>query len=92
MRPKIIRIPKKFHEAPFPFESIPLTQFGPMTQPDPPPKFPETPQPAKPRINTQIHRRQKAKAVPPMKDEWDDQSTTPPDLRTPSSKMKKNSK
>jgi hypothetical protein len=45
--------------------------------------------PKKPRINTQIHRRQKAKAVPPMEDEWDDQSETPPDLRTPSSKMKK---
>jgi hypothetical protein len=47
--------------------------------------------PKKPRINTQIHRRQKAKAVPPMKDEWDDQSEAPPNLRTPSSKMKKKS-
>jgi hypothetical protein len=57
-----------------------------MTLPDPPEK---PPGPAKPRIQTQIHRRQKAKAVPPMKDEWDDQSKTPPNLRTPSSKMKK---
>jgi hypothetical protein len=62
-----------------------------MTKPDPPERSPEMPPPAKPRIQTQIHRRQKAKAVPPMEDEWDDQSTTPPDLRTPSSKMKKNS-
>jgi hypothetical protein len=60
-----------------------------MAKPDPPPKSSEPRQPAKPRINTQIHRRQKAKAVPPMEDEWDDQSETPPDLRTPSSKMKK---
>lgn len=60
-----------------------------MTQPEPPKKSSEPARPAKPRINTQIHRRQKAKAVPPMQDEWDDQSTTPPDLRTPSSKMKK---
>ena len=60
-----------------------------MTRPD----RPEKPQgPAKPRIQTQIHRRQKAKAVPPMKDEWDDQSETPPNLRTPSSKMKKSPK
>ena len=63
-----------------------------MMQPDPPEKSPKAPSPAKPRIQTQIHRRQKAKAVPPMEDEWDDQSKTPPDLRTPSSKMKKNSK
>jgi len=63
-----------------------------MTQPDPSKKLPEFGHPAKPRINTQIHRRQKAKAVPPMKDEWDDQSETPPNLRTPFSKMKKNSK
>jgi len=60
-----------------------------MPQPDPPEK---STGPAKPRIQTQIHRRQKAKAVPPMKDEWDDQSETPPNLRTPSSKMKKGPK
>ena len=41
------------------------------------------------RIQTQIHRRQKAKAVPPMQDEWDVESPSPPDLRTPDSKMKK---
>jgi hypothetical protein len=43
----------------------------------------------KKRIQTQIHRRQKAKAVPPMQDEWDVESPSPPDLRTPNSKMKK---
>ncbi len=43
----------------------------------------------KKRIQTQIHRRQKAKAVPPMQDEWDVESPSPPDLRTPDSKMKK---
>jgi hypothetical protein len=63
-----------------------------MTQPDPTEKSPEALGPTKPRIQTQIHRRQKAKAVPPMKDEWDDQSKTPPNLRTPSSKMKKSPK
>ncbi len=43
----------------------------------------------KKRIQTQIHRRQKAKAVPPMQDEWDVESPSPPDLRTPDTKMKK---
>ena len=43
----------------------------------------------KPRIQTQIHRRQKAKAIPPMKDEWDSDSPTPPNLRTHESHMKK---
>jgi len=62
-----------------------------MKQPDSPKQSRAPAGPAKPRINTQIHRRQKAKAVPPMKDEWDDQSETPPNLRTPSSKMKKKS-
>jgi hypothetical protein len=42
------------------------------------------------RIQTQIHRRKKGKAVLPMKDEWDDQSQIPPNLRRPSSEMKKN--
>jgi hypothetical protein len=60
-----------------------------MTQPDSPEKSLGTPKPIKPRINTQIHRRQKAKAVPPMEDEWDAQSEAPPSLRTPSSRMKK---
>jgi len=59
------------------------------TQPNP--EDASTP-PRKPRIQTQIHRRQKAKAVPPMEDEWDAQSETPPNLRTPSSKMKKSPK
>ena len=45
---------------------------------------------SKPRIQTQIHRRQKAKAIPPMKDEWDSDSPTPPKLRTHESHMKKN--
>ncbi|KPK18638.1 MAG: hypothetical protein AMK69_24715 [Nitrospira bacterium SG8_3] len=49
-----------------------------------------SPSPPK-RIQTQIHRRQKAKAVPPMQDEWDVESASPPDLRTPDSKMKKSS-
>ena len=44
----------------------------------------------KPKIQTQIHRRQKAKAIPPMKDEWDSASPTPPNLRTHESHMKKN--
>ena len=57
-----------------------------MTPSDLPEKSPDPP---KARIQTQIHRRQKATAVPPMKDEWDDQSNTPPNLKTPSSKMKK---
>ena len=57
-----------------------------MPQPNLPEKSSNS---AKTRIQTQIHRRQKAKAVPPMKDEWDDQSKVPPKLRTPSSKMKK---
>jgi hypothetical protein len=47
-----------------------------------------TPGPRK-RIQTQIHRRQKAKAVPPMENEWDVKSPSPPELRTPDSKMKK---
>ncbi len=51
--------------------------FLQMTRPDSPEKSPVTPRPAKPRIQTQIHRRQKAKAVPPMEDEWDDQSEHP---------------
>jgi hypothetical protein len=42
------------------------------------------------RIETQIHRRKKAKAVPPLEAEWDVQSGSPPsDLRMPSDKMKK---
>lgn len=49
-----------------------------------------SPSPGK-RIQTQIHRRQKAKAVPPMQDEWDVDSPSPPDLRTPEAKMKKSS-
>jgi len=60
---------------------------------------PDTPQPApkdvstsgKPRIQTQIHRRQKAKAIPPMEDEWVSDSPSPPNLRTPRSHMKKSS-
>lgn len=58
----------------------------PQSDPDPV----SSPSPKK-RIQTQIHRRQKAKAVPPMKDEWDLESPSPPDLRTPDSKMKKSS-
>ena len=57
-------------------------------QPDHIPK-PSLSSSSKERINTQIHRRKKAKAVLPMEDEWDVQSETPPKLRTPSSNMKK---
>jgi hypothetical protein len=68
-----------------------LSPFGyDMDRPDTPqPISKEASTPGKPRIQTQIHRRQKAKAVPPMEDEWDAQSKNPPNLRTPSSKMKK---
>ncbi len=43
----------------------------------------------KPRIQTQIHRRKKAKAVPPLHDEWDSQSPDPPQLKTSNAHMKK---
>ncbi|GJL54276.1 MAG: hypothetical protein NPIRA02_14080 [Nitrospirales bacterium] len=45
----------------------------------------------KKRINTQIHRRSKAKAVYPLSDEWEDSSSSAPpkQLRMPSSNMKK---
>ncbi len=58
----------------------------------------ENPGPSKPtsstdpkrRINTQIHRRSKAKAVYPLSDEWEDTSSLPPkQLRMPSSNMGK---
>lgn len=49
----------------------------------------DSPAPKK-RINTQIHRRSKAKAVYPLSDEWEDTSTLPPkQLRMPSTNMKK---
>ncbi len=42
------------------------------------------------RIQTQIHRRQKAKAVYPLTNEWEESGLTPPKgLRMPSEKMKK---
>lgn len=42
------------------------------------------------RIETQIHRRRKAKAVPPLEAEWDVESNQPSShLRMPSDKMKK---
>ncbi len=80
----------KILDVSFPM-TVPILIFL-MTQPDKRPKSLEVPGTTKPRIQTQIHRRQKAKAVPPMKDEWDDQSKIPPNLRTPSSKMKKSPK
>ncbi len=47
---------------------------------------------AKRRIETQIHRRKKAKAVPPMESEWEDaQQGQPSQLRTPPDKMKRRS-
>ncbi|MFQ5991788.1 MAG: hypothetical protein ACE5NA_05060 [Nitrospiraceae bacterium] len=40
------------------------------------------------RIDTQIHRRKKAKAVPPLQAEWDVTEETPPTkLRMPSENM-----
>lgn len=45
---------------------------------------------SKPRIETQIHRRKKAKAVPPLEAEWDIQSgAKPTGLRTPADKMRR---
>ncbi len=42
------------------------------------------------RIQTQIHRRKKAKAVYPLTDEWEDTKTSPPAaLRMPPGRMKK---
>ena len=40
-------------------------------------KDPPSPNPPK-RINTQIHRRKKAKAVSPLTDEWESSQATPP--------------
>ncbi|MGB0910489.1 MAG: hypothetical protein ACPGYT_09015 [Nitrospirales bacterium] len=48
----------------------------------------EAPTPKK-RINTQIHRRSKAKAVYPLSDEWEDTSLPPKQLRMPSTNMGK---
>lgn len=46
--------------------------------------------PRKGRIETQIHRRKKAKAVLPLESEWQSDSATPPlNLRMPSSTMAK---
>jgi hypothetical protein len=43
------------------------------------------------RIETQIHRRKKAKAVYPLEAEWDASSGPPPErLRMPSNKMTRN--
>ncbi len=42
------------------------------------------------RIQTQIHRRRKAKAAYPLTNEWEESGLTPPKgLRMPSEKMKK---
>jgi len=42
------------------------------------------------RIETQIHRRKKARALSPLQAEWDESSPHPPEnLRTPSDKMKR---
>ena len=47
----------------------------------------------KKRINTQIHRRSKAKAVYPLSSEWEEDSSPlpPKQLRMPSEKMDKSS-
>jgi hypothetical protein len=43
-----------------------------------------------PRIETQIHRRKKAKALSPLMAEWDVQHPdSPPNLRMPSNRMRK---
>lgn len=45
---------------------------------------------ARRRIETQVHRRKTAKAVPPFEAEWNEESPGPPvNLRTPSDKMEK---
>jgi len=41
------------------------------------------------RIETQIHRRSKAKAVFPLQDEWEIDAGGVPELRMPSSNMRK---
>ncbi len=44
------------------------------------------------RIETQIHRRKKAKALSPLTAEWDEQRPeSPPKLRMPSDRMRKSS-
>jgi hypothetical protein len=50
----------------------------------------EPPRPGmKARIETQIHRRKKAKAIPPLEAEWDiESSSSPTHLRTPSENMR----
>jgi hypothetical protein len=39
------------------------------------------------RIETQIHRRKKAKAIPPLEAEWDEGSNRPPHLKMSSEHM-----
>jgi hypothetical protein len=47
----------------------------------------------KPRIETQIHRRKKARKIPPLESEWDDeQGKPPPHLRMPPGNMDRNPK
>jgi hypothetical protein len=46
--------------------------------------------PRPPRIETQIHRRKKAKALSPLTPEWEGRSTRPPaKLRMPANRMRK---
>jgi len=46
--------------------------------------------PRPPRIETQIHRRKKAKALSPLTPEWDGPATRPPaKLRMPANRMRK---
>lgn len=62
-----------------------------------PPRQPEESRPGAPdpsprRIETQIHRRKKAKAVPPLEAEWDvSTGEKPKGLRTPSDRMGRSS-
>ena len=50
--------------------------------------FNPVPDVAKRRIETQIHRRKKAMAVPPLEAEWNIGFGCPPHLRMPPEKMK----
>ncbi len=57
----------------------------------PQPSAPRSPEPAGRRLDTQIHRRKKAKAIPPLEAEWEADSRLPPkNLKMPADRMPKN--
>ena len=62
---------------------------NPASRKDPRNLEPVRKQPSR-RIETQIHRRSKAKAVFPLQNEWKIDTGGVPELRMPSSKMRKN--